>query len=156
MPVISSSSGKLARNKMDAYFAGLPGGIVDPIALAEEGADVRVVTVSISSAYSGCDHSAFAVLVSQWQCGWPMAGETMAADDYDLQDLGLIALLSMIGLFGGRRLKLPVAHLVALLLALTLSVTGVIDLAFPAWLQNLAQYLIGVSLAHNSPHIRSY
>ena len=59
-------------------------------------------------------------------------GETMAADDYDLQDLGLIALLSMIGLFGGRQLKLPVAHLVApLLLALTLSVTGVIDLAFP-------------------------
>ena len=136
-------------NKMDAYFAGLPGGIVDSIALAEEeGADVRVVTVQ---------HFIRIILVVitvpllflflNGSAVGSMAGETMAADDYDLQDLGLIALLSMIGLFGGRRLKLPVAHLVApLLLALTLSVTGVIDLAFPAWLQNLAQYLIGVSL----------
>ena len=136
-------------SKLDAYFAGLPGGIVDSIALAEQaGADVRIVTVQ---------HFIRIILVVvtipilffiiEGNAVGSFAGETMASADYDWRDLTVLALVAVIGLFGGRRLKLPVAHLMApLLLALILSVSGVIVLHVPSWCQHMAQYMIGVSL----------
>lgn len=136
-------------SKLDAYFAGLPGGIVDSIALAEQaGADVRIVTVQ---------HFIRIILVVvtipilffiiEGNAVGSFAGETMASTDYDWRDLTVLALVAVIGLFGGRRLKLPVAHLMApLLLALILSVSGVIVLHVPSWCQHMAQYMIGVSL----------
>ena len=136
-------------NKLDAYFAGLPGGIVDSIALAEKaGADVRIVTaqhfiriilviVTVPLLFLALKGSAVG----------SMAGETITAESYDRQDLLVITLIAMIGLFGGRGLKIPVAHLmVPLLLALGLSVSGVVQINIPAWLQHITQYGIGVSL----------
>ena len=135
--------------KLDAYFAGLPGGIVDSIALSEQaGADVRIVTMQ---------HFIRIILVVitvpllffiiEGNAVGSMAGETITEEAYDWRDLGLIIVIAMIGLFGGRKLRIPVAHLMTpLLLALTLSVTGVLSIAIPPWCYHLAQYMIGVSL----------
>lgn len=136
-------------NKLDAYFAGLPGGIVDSIALAEQaGADLRIVTAQ---------HFIRIILVIltvpllffiiKGNAVGSMAGETITATNYSWRDLLVISAIAMIGLFGGRKLKIPVAHLmVPLLLALFLSVSGMSQLNIPAWLQHITQYAIGVSL----------
>lgn len=136
-------------DKLDAYFAGLPGGIVDSIALAEQaGADVRIVTVQhfIRIILVVATVPLLFLIINGNAVG-SMAGETMSADAYDWRDLGLMIAIAMVGLFGGRYLRIPVAHLMApLLLSLILSVSGLIDLNVPAWVQHLAQYMIGVSL----------
>lgn len=136
-------------SKLDAYFAGLPGGIVDSIALAEQaGADVRIVTVQhfIRIILVVVTVPLLFLAISGNVVG-SMAGETLTAENWDWQDVGVILIIAMIGLFGGRRLKLPVAHLMApLMLALILSVSGVISLNIPPWVQHLAQYMIGISL----------
>ncbi len=136
-------------SKLDAYFAGLPGGIVDSIALAEKaGADVRIVT---------SQHFIRILLVIitvpllflflKGNAVGSMAGETITAVSYKLTDVLVITAIAMIGLFGGRRLKIPVAHLmVPLLLALGFSVSGIVEINIPAWLQHITQYGIGVSL----------
>lgn len=136
-------------DRLDAYFAGLPGGIVDSIALAEQaGADVRVVTVQhfIRILLVVTTVPLLFLAISGNVVG-SMAGESLSADDYVWQDVALILIIAMIGLFGGRKLGLPVAHLMApLLLALGLCVIGVITITIPEWLLHLAQYMIGVSL----------
>ena len=136
-------------SKLDAYFAGLPGGIVDSIALAEQaGADVRIVTIQhfIRIILVVVTVPMLFWLISGNMVG-SMAGETLTADDWDWSDVGVIIIIAMIGLFGGRRLKLPVAHLMApLILALMLSVSGVVAIDIPPWVQHLAQYMIGISL----------
>lgn len=136
-------------SKLDAYFAGLPGGIVDSIALAEKaGADVRIVT---------SQHFIRILLVIvtvpllflflKGNAVGSMAGETITAISYDFTDVFVITAIAMTGLFGGRRLKIPVAHLmVPLLLALGVSVSGIVEINIPAWLQHITQYGIGVSL----------
>ena len=136
-------------SKLDSYFAGLPGGIVDSIALAEQaGADVRIVTVQhfIRIILVVTSVPLLFLAISGNVVG-SMAGETLSATEYNLSDILLIIVIAMAGLFGGRWLKLPVAHLMApLLLALSLSIAGLITLTIPAWVQHLAQYMIGVSL----------
>ena len=136
-------------DRLDAYFAGLPGGIVDSIALAEQaGADVRIVTVQhfirIILVVSAVP---LLFLVISGNVVGSMAGESLSAQNYDSQDVITIIVIAMSGLFGGRYLRIPVAHLMApLLLALGLSVLGVVTIEIPSWLQHLAQYMIGVSL----------
>jgi len=79
--------------KLDAYFAALPGGIIDSAALAEEaGADLRVVTTQ---------HFIRIILV---------------------------------------------VTSVPLLLALALSVGGVIEIDIPPWLGHVAQFTVGSAL----------
>ena len=135
--------------KLDAYFAGLPGGIVDSIALAEQaGADVRVVTVQhFIRIILVVVTVPLLFLIVEGNAVGSFAGETIAASDYGARDIVLVALIAIIGVFGGRKLHLPVAHLIApLLLALTLSASGVISINIPSWGQNGAQFMIGVSL----------
>ena len=136
-------------DRLDAYFAGLPGGIVDSIALAEQaGADVRIVTVQhfIRILLVVTTVPLLFLAISGNVVG-SMAGESLSADEYVWQDVALILIIAMMGLFGGRKLGLPVAHLMApLLLALGLCVMGVITITIPEWLLHLAQYMIGVSL----------
>ena len=136
-------------DKLDAYFAGLPGGIVDSIALAEQaGADVRIVTVQhfIRIILVVATVPLLFLVISGNVVG-SMAGETLSASNYSIKDIGLILLVAAIGLFGGRFLRIPVAHLMApLLLSLALSVSGVLVINVPAWVAHLAQYMIGVSL----------
>lgn len=135
--------------KKDAYFAGLPGGIVDSVLLAEKaGANIAVVTaqhfIRIIMVVTAVP---LLFLVIEGHAVGSIAGETLADGKDDFSDLVLIALVAGTGLFIGRLLKLPVSHLMGpLLLALTLSVTGVIEIHIPPWLQHLGQYMLAVSL----------
>ncbi|MEM7242554.1 MAG: AbrB family transcriptional regulator [Pseudomonadota bacterium] len=135
--------------KLDAYFAALPGGIVDSIALAEQmGADVRIVTAQhfIRIILVVVTVPLLFLFVTGDAVG-SLAGETLGRGTPDYVDLGLIAAIAMAGLFLGRHLKLPVSHMMGpMLLALILSVTGVIAIDTPAWLLNLAQFMVGTSL----------
>ncbi|MEO0944156.1 MAG: AbrB family transcriptional regulator [Pseudomonadota bacterium] len=136
-------------DRKDAYFAGLPGGIIDSVILAEQaGADVRVVT---AQHFIRIILVVFSIPLLFWavqgDAVGSLAGETLAGGTYDITDVGLIVLIAAVGLFGGRLLRLPVAHLMGpMLLALALSVSGVIAIDIPPWLQNLIQFMLGVSL----------
>ena len=76
-----------------------------------------------------------------------LAGESMASSDYDAIDLLLILVIALTGLAFGRMTKLPASHMLGpLLLALVLSVGGVITIDIPPWLSHSAQYVVGTAL----------
>lgn len=135
--------------KLDAYFAALPGGIVDSIALAEEaGADLRVVTaqhfIRIIVVVASVP---LLFLFIQGDAVGSMGGETMATTNYDVMDVVLLVSIALIGLVIGRTIRLPVAHMLGpLVLALVLSVMGVIEIDIPPWLGHTAQYVVGTAL----------
>ena len=136
-------------DKRDAYFAALPGGIIDSAALAEEaGADLRVVTsqhfiriilvvVSVPLLF----------LFIEGEAVGSLGGESLATSDYKLTDVALLVAIAMVGLMIGQRTKLPVSHMLGpLLLALLLSVGGVVEIKIPGWLGHAAQYMVGTAL----------
>lgn len=135
--------------KLDAYFAALPGGIVDSAALAEEaGADLRVVTaqhfIRIILVVSTVP---LLFLFIQGDAVGSLAGESLASTQYDLVDVVQILLIAWVGLFLGRLTRMPVNHMLGpLFLALVLSVAGVIDIDLPPWLGHAAQYVVGTAL----------
>lgn len=135
--------------KKDAYFAALPGGIIDAAILAEEaGADLRIVTAQ---------HFMRIVLVVasipllflfiQGDAVGSLGGQTMSTVDYDLADIFLIVVIAMVGLFIGQLTKLPVSHMLGpLFLSLALSVWGVIQIDIPSWLVHVSQFMVGTAL----------
>lgn len=136
-------------DKLDAYFAALPGGIIDSAALAEEaGADLRVVTaqhfiriilvvVSIPLLF----------LFIQGDAVGSLAGQSLATTDYDFTDVALLLIIALAGLFAGQLTKLPVSHMLGpLLLSLALSVTGIVEIDIPPWLGHAAQFMVGTAL----------
>jgi membrane AbrB-like protein len=135
--------------KRDAYFASLPGGIVDSIALAEEaGADLRIVTaqhfIRIILVVSAVP---LLFLFVQGDPVGSLAGETMSVENYDIFDIGLLLSIALSGLVVGRMINLPVSHMMGpLLFALLLSVFGLVTIDVPSWLTSLAQYMIGTAL----------
>ena len=134
---------------IDAYFASLPGGIVDSIALAEQaGADVRVVTAQhfIRIILVVVTVPILFLIITGDAVG-SLAGETLSQGAADYYDLAIIFVIAMTGLFIGKRIKLPVSHMMGpLLLGLLLSITGVIAVDTPAWLLSLAQFMVGTAL----------
>ena len=136
-------------HRRDAYFASLPGGIVDSIALAEEaGADLRVVTaqhfIRIILVVSSVP---LLFLFIQGDAVGSLAGETIAAADYGASDIMWILAIALSGLLLGRMIRLPVSHMMGpLLFALILSVWGIVTIDIPEWLTHLAQYMIGTAL----------
>ena len=135
--------------RRDAYFASLPGGIVDSIALAEDaGADLRVVTVQhFIRIIIVVTAVPLLFLFIQGDAVGSLAGESISAADYDATDLVLIMAIALSGLLLGRLIKLPVSHMMGpLLFALILSVWGVISIDIPPWLMHVAQYFIGTAL----------
>ncbi len=135
--------------KLDAYFASLPGGIIDSAALAEEaGADLRIVTAQhFMRIIIVVTSIPVLFLIIQGDAVGSLAGESMATARYDLVDIGLILIIALVGLFFGQLTKLPVSHMLGpLLFALILSVSGVIEIEVPSWLVHLAQYMIGTAL----------
>lgn len=135
--------------RLDAYFAALPGGIVDSAALAEEaGADLRVVTsqhfIRIILVVTSIP---FLFLVIQGDAVGSAAGESMANATYDFQDIAILLAVAIVGLGLGRLSRLPVSHMLGpLFLALALSVSGAVTINVPDWLLHFAQYMIGVGL----------
>lgn len=139
--------GGYSRN--DAYFASLPGGIVDSIALAEEaGADLRIVTaqhfIRIILVVSSIP---LLFLFIQGDLVGSAAGESIAAAKYDVLDVLVILAIALGGLLLGRAIRLPVSHMMGpLLIALGLSVAGVVSIEIPGWMTHVAQYMIGTAL----------
>jgi len=135
--------------KRDAFFAALPGGIVDSTALAEEaGADLRVVTTQhfIRIILVVCSVP-FLFLLIQGEAVGSLAGESIAAADYALKDVALLGTIAVGGLIVGRWLRLPVSHMLGpLLIAIALSVGDIVEINSPAWLVHLAQYMVGTAL----------
>jgi len=135
--------------KLDAYFAALPGGIIDSAALAEEaGADIRIVTaqhfIRIILVVSTVP---LLFLFIDGEAVGSLAGQTMATTDYDIVDIALILSIALGGLYFGQLTKLPVSHMIGpLLLALLLSVSGVIEIDIPPWLGHSAQFMVGTAL----------
>ena len=135
--------------KQDAYFATLPGGIVDSIALAEQmGADLKIVTtqhfIRIILVVA-CIPMLF--LAIDGQAVGTAAGVSMTNSASDFLDLALFFIIAAVGLGIGRVSRLPAAHMMGpLFIALVLSVTGTVDLSVPNWLLDVAQYFIGTAL----------
>jgi len=135
--------------KLDAYFAALPGGIIDAAALAEEaGADLRVVTaqhfIRIILVVASVP---LLFLFIQGSAVGSLAGQTMSSTNYDYIDVALIMAIALVGLFVGHLTKLPVSHMIGpLLLALALSVSDIVQIDIPPWLGHAAQYMVGTAL----------
>jgi len=135
--------------KLDAYFAALPGGIIDAAALAEEaGADLRVVTaqhfIRIILVVASVP---LLFLFIQGSAVGSLAGQTMSSTNYDYIDVALIMAIALVGLFVGHLTKLPVSHMIGpLLLALALSVSDIVQINIPPWLGHAAQYMVGTAL----------
>ncbi len=135
--------------KLDAYFAAMPGGIIDSTALAEEaGADLRIVTaqhfIRIILVVASVP---LLFLFIRGSAVGSLAGETMASTDYDITDVVLIIGIGLVGLGLGRLTRLPVSHMLGpLFLALILSVGGFVEIAIPPWLGHAAQYVVGTAL----------
>ena len=135
--------------KLDAYFAALPGGIIDSAALAEEaGADLRVVTaqhfIRIILVVASIP---LLFLFIQGDAVGSLDGQTLATTDYDIIDIALLLTIALIGLFIGQLTKLPVSHMLGpLLLSLTLSVGGFVEIDIPPWLGHTAQFMVGTAL----------
>jgi len=135
--------------KLDAYFASLPGGIIDSTALAEEaGADLRIVTAQhfIRIILVVCSVPLLFLIVEGDAVG-SLAGQSMATAHYDIIDIVLILVIALLGLFIGQLTRLPVSHMLGpLLLALALSVGGFVVIDIPPWLGHAAQYMVGTAL----------
>lgn len=135
--------------KLDAYFAALPGGIIDSVALAEQaGADLRIVTtqhfIRIILVVASVP---WLFLIIRGDAVGSMAGASLATADYNAIDVILIIAIGLVGLVLGRLLRLPVSHMLGpLLLALVLSVGGFIDISIPPWLSHVAQFVVGSAL----------
>ncbi len=135
--------------KQDAYFATLPGGIVDSIALAEQmGADLKIVTtqhfIRIILVVA-CIPMLF--LAIDGQAVGTAAGVSMTNSASDFLDLALFFIIAAVGLGIGRVSRLPAAHMMGpLFIAFVFSVTGTVDLSVPDWLLHVAQYFIGTAL----------
>jgi len=136
-------------DKLDAFFASLPGGIIDSAALAEAaGADLRIVTaqhfIRIILVVASVP---LLFLFIQGNAVGSLAGQTIADVNYDFIDIALIISIALVGLFIGQITKLPVSHMLGpLLLAFTLSVGGVVEINIPPWLGHAAQYMVGTAL----------
>ncbi|MGC6452580.1 MAG: AbrB family transcriptional regulator [Candidatus Puniceispirillaceae bacterium] len=133
----------------DAYFASLPGGIVDSIALAEQaGADVRIVTAQhFTRIILVVTSVPLLFLLVEGEVVGSLAGETLATANYSARDVGLILGIAAAGLTIGTAVRLPVAHMMGpLFLTLSLTVTGVVEIEIPPWMGHLAQFMVGTAL----------
>jgi len=133
----------------DAYFASLPGGIVDSIALAEQaGADVRVVTAQhFTRIILVVTSVPLLFLLVEGEVVGSLAGETLATASYSARDVVLILGIAAVGLTLGLLARIPVAHMMGpLFLSLSLTITGVVEIEIPDWMGHLAQFMVGTAL----------
>ena len=138
-------------NVTDAYFAAMPGGLVEVLLLGEKaGADTRVLTVQHFI-------RVLSVVVVVPLLFYLVTGEvvgsaadtdsTVQARQYGFSDIALIMILAIAGLYLGRKLGIPAGHLMGpLTLAVIVSLTGLADIVVPEWLLHTAQLIVGTTL----------
>ena len=133
----------------DAYFASLPGGIIDSVVLAEKaGADLRIVTAQhFTRIILVVTSVPLLFLFVKGEVVGSLAGETLATSSYAVSDVALILGIAAVGLAGGLLVRLPVAHMMGqLILALVLTVSGTVAIEVPPWMGHLAQFMVGTAL----------
>lgn len=136
-------------DRFTAIFASVPGGLIEAITFAEQsGAKVGIVTVQ---------HFLRVVLVITivpllfffWtgEVVGSAAGVEVAKDGYSYRDILLTLAVAGLGMFIGKKLKLPASILIGpLVLSAGLQLTGALPAHAPTWLLNVAQLVIGVGL----------
>ena len=135
--------------RLDAYFASLPGGIVDSIALAEKaGADVRIVTAQhFTRIILVVTSVPLLFLFVKGEVVGSLAGESLATASYEVWDVAMILGIAAVGLAIGLLIRLPVAHMMGpLILAFVLTVSGTVSIEVPPWMGHLAQFMVGTAL----------
>lgn len=139
-------------NVTDAYFAAMPGGLVEALLLGEKaGADTRVLTVQH---FIRVLSVVVVVPLLFYLVTGEVVGSAAGTDDpaaesaqYGLIDIALILILAVTGLILGRKLRLPAGHLMGpLILAVIVSLSGLADIAVPEWLLHSAQLIVGTTL----------
>lgn len=136
-------------DKVTAFYSSMPGGFVEAVILGERGGgDIEVLTLthflrlvlvvmlipSIFYLYLG--HSVGS-----------SAGQSFSTGTADWLDIGIICLISLIGLGVGRVLHIPAGHLLGpMLLAAIVYGSGGAEASNPTWLLFLAQLVVGVGL----------
>jgi membrane AbrB-like protein len=136
-------------DRTTAYFAGMPGGLIEMIELGEaRGADFKAVALL---------HSARILLIVftlpflvQWLEGVSIgdrSGLGTSVFDEPAGNLLLLAVCAFVGAVVGKRLNLPGAYLVGPMLASALlHVTGATDFVPPREIVNGAQLVLGTVL----------
>ncbi|WP_133169925.1 AbrB family transcriptional regulator [Shimia abyssi] len=145
-------------DRTTAFFASLPGGIVDAAVLGEQaGGDVarislqhlvRILLVVLT----------IPLLLSVWS-GVPVVAipeaSTTAPPSAGLIDGAILAVLAAAGVFLGQLLRLPAAHLIGpVLIAVLVSLSGIMPLTQPSGLMAAAQLVVGASLGVRYAGIR--
>ncbi len=134
---------------VDAYFAGMPGGLIEAVLLGEKaGADIRILTIQhFIRVLSIVLFVPFMFFILTGEVVGSASGASMSEQIYDVSDIGIIFLIAAIGLVVGKALKLPAAHLLGpLMLAIFFVVTFSVQINAPYWLLNFAQFIIGATL----------
>ncbi len=135
---------------VDAYFASMPGGLVEAVLLGEKaGADVRILTIQhFIRVLSIVAVVPLLFFIFTGEVVGSAAGENLQSGGrYSGSDVALIVAIAAVGLLIGRFIRLPASHLLGpLLLAIVLSVGGIVSVSVPPWMLHGAQYLVGVTL----------
>jgi membrane AbrB-like protein len=134
---------------VDAFFASIPGGLIEAVLLGEKaGADVTLLTVHhFIRVIAIVITVPLLFLAFTGEVVGTAAGAAQTAPSYGLMDIPTIAAVAFAGIWLGRLLAIPAPHLLGpLTLAMALSIAGVITVAVPLWLLQMAQYAIGVTL----------
>lgn len=136
-------------DRATALFAAMPGGLIEAITIGERsGGKVEILTVQ---------HFARIVLVVAivpalfllWsgQSVGSAAGQGVPGATMPLSDLGRIALMALVGIAIGTRLRLPASHLMGpMLVSASLHGFDLIETHSAGWLLSFAQLVVGVGL----------
>ena len=136
-------------NRRDTFFATMPAGIIDAVALAEQmGADIKIVaTQHFVRVVIVVTLVPLIFLAIDGNAVGSAAGMSMATSNYSVTDVLMLCLVAFVGLGIGKVMRLPASHMMGpLFLGFILSISGLIQLNVPYWLPHLAQFVIGTAL----------
>ena len=136
-------------DKVTAFYASMPGGLIEAIELGERGGgNVKTIT---QSHFLRVTFVVVSIPLLFWLIsGGPVgssAGESFDKGQTGAGDVGLLCVITVIGLCLGRILHVPAAHLLGpVLVSAVAHGGGFVDLSSPTWLLFLAQLIVGAGL----------
>ena len=138
-------------DRATAFFAAMPGGLIESISMGEKlGADIHALTLQQFSRISLVITAVpFIFLIWTGEKVGSAAGIRLNANlaGVSLVDWSVIAACVILGMAGGRALRLPASILVGpLMLSAAAHYFGLTDVGPPAWLVALAQVFVGAGL----------
>jgi len=133
-----------------AFFSAMPGGLIEAVALADTaGAKTEIVSLQQFSRIALVITTIpFLFLVVTGHTVGSQAGLTLAGRGMpNLPDALILLVCALLGLYGGRAIRLPAALLVGpMLLSAIAHTSGLTDAGPPGWLISVAQVIIGAGL----------